>query len=285
MEKGKKGTVFLIALLILIIACLVGYIAYDKISNKVDGDNDSTPKQEEKISEEEVKNLHDSLIIKDTEASLYFEKNVSIDTMDDELIQYLITKYGDENNWQQELDKYMNNNNKLDSSNANFDKVASVSKSQIDSMLKDIFNSEKVLEIKDGAIYGYRAWSVKYSASDNMFYLSAGTAGAEYGGLKSKMIKYEQDNDNLYVYDKVVTCHVSQTFGCYNGASYQNGYFVTQEQDAKIKNESANSNEYDKVVNYDYIFNTYENKLDTFKSTFKKANNGKYYWYSTEIEK
>ena len=56
-------------------------------------------------------------------------------------------------------------------------------------------------------------------------------------------------------------------------------FFVTSQQDVKIKNDTDNY-AYDNVVNYDYIFDKYGNKIDTYKTTFKKASDGKYYWYS-----
>jgi hypothetical protein len=283
--KSNKGLIVIIVILIVLLLGVVGYICYDKgvFDELIEKDKPVEEPKKEELSEEEVMKLHDSLIIGDTEAALYFDKNVSIGSMTDELVEYLITKYGDENHWKDKLDEYMSaHNNTLDASDSGFDKVATVSKSTIESMLKDLTNVTKTLDIKNGKIYGYRAWSVKYVLNDDAFNLSAGTVGAEYGGLKSKMIKYEQNGDNLYIYDKVVTCHVSQTFGCYNGStSRKDGYFVTVQQDAKIKNDTDNYS-YDSVVNYDYIFDKYSDSLTTYKTTFKKVSDGKYYWYSSE---
>lgn len=284
-KKSNKGLIILVIFLTIALLGSIGYICYDKgVFDSLLGKDKpvvAEPKQEEKLSEEEVMKLHDSLIIGDTEATLYFDKNVSVDSMTDELVEYLITKYGDENRWEVKLHEYMSaDNNSLDASDSGFDKVAIVSKSTIESMLKDFTNITKTLDIKNGSSYSYRAWSVKYVLNEDAFNLSAATGGAEYGGLKSKMLKYEENGDNLYIYDKVVTCHVSQTFGCYNGN--KNGYFITVQQDAKIKNDTDNYSNYN-VVNYDYIFDKYGDKLSTYKTTFKKASDGKYYWYSSEI--
>jgi hypothetical protein len=37
------------------------------------------------------------------------------------------------------------------------------------------------------------------------------------------------------------------------------------------------------VVNYDYLFENRKDKLNTYKHTFRKGNDGNYYWYSTEL--
>lgn len=39
----------------------------------------------------------------------------------------------------------------------------------------------------------------------------------------------------------------------------------------------------EKEIKSDVIFNELDNKLNTYKTTFKKADDGKYYWYSSEI--
>ena len=288
-KKSNKGLIAIIIILVILLLGSIGYICYDKgIFDGLLGKDKPVeePKKEEKLSEEEVMKLHESLILGDTETSLYSTEKISVDNIGDEIITYLLTKYADENNWERKLDEYYKKNEDRNTSESSFNKVASVDKSTIESMIKDEFNVSSSLNINNGQIYGYRAWSISYSANDSMFYLSAGTAGAEYGGMKSKMIKYEQNNDELYIYDKVITCHVSQTFGCHddsvivdNNTDY---YFVTKEKDSKIKNNSDDYS-YEKVVNYDYIFENYGNKIGTYKTTFKKASDGKYYWYSSEI--
>ena len=268
---------------------LVGYICYDKgvFDEFLDKDKQTEEsKREERLSEEEIMKLHDNLILKDTEASLYSYKTISVNDITNEIIVYLITKYADENNWEGKLNEYYEqHNNEVDSDVEKFNKVASVSKSIIESMIKDYFGVERKIELKDGEFYGYRAWSVKYSLKDDTFYLSAGTAGVEYGGMKAKMLKYEQNNDELYIYDKVITCHISQTFGCHDNSviidDNTDYYFITKEKDSKIKNDSEDYS-YGKAVNYDYIFEKYNDKIGTYKTTFKKSN-GKYYWYSSEI--
>ena len=35
--------------------------------------------------------------------------------------------------------------------------------------------------------------------------------------------------------------------------------------------------------NFDLIYKDFDSELNTYKHTFKKADNGNYYWYSSEI--
>ncbi len=286
-EKNGKGG--LIALLLIIIVGLLGYICYDNgLLNKLIKKDKIEPKVEEKLNEEEVLKLHDSLIWDDTGTTLYFDKKVNVYDNTEEVVNWLITKYADENNWAGILEDFYKRKLEKQTTEEEFNNVASVSKSQIETMLKDNFNVDKKLVLNDSSYYSYRAWSVKYTSSDDSFHLEAGTAGAEYGGIKAKLVKYDQNGDELIIYDKVVMCHVSQTFTCYDGPRYNKTFFITANQDSQIKKkDDLNSKNwtYDDIVDYDYVFNTYGDQLDTYKTIFKKASDGKYYWYSSEIEK
>ena len=44
--------------------------------------------------------------------------------------------------------------------------------------------------------------------------------------------------------------------------------------------KKSNSKE---VINEEYMFNHYSDRIHTFKHTFRKGNDGNYYWYSSQI--
>ena len=292
MEKSKtnKGLVVMVVILSVLLMGAVGYICYDKFMVKEEPVADNEPK-EEKLSEEEVMKLHDSLIIKDTEASLYFKDDIDVDKNTNELVEYVLTKYAEENNWKKQLDEFYENEAEKNSND--YSKAFSVSKDEIENMLNKTFNVNKTLELKDKQTYSYRAWVITYSAEDNMFYLDAATTGPEYGGLKNKLTKYEQEGNTLYIYDKFVMCHLANGAECYKTSSYN--LIVTASKQKESEDVKYDSNiikkdyngvvepVYDEYINYDYIFENYSDKLNTYKTTFKKADDGKYYWYSSEI--
>ncbi len=272
--KKIKGLVITIVILSILLIISIGYIIYDKVLIDFNSETNEKPlKEEVKLTEDEVNELHDTLILDDDDTNLYFNKSLSVENDYNELISYLLTFYADEHNWEEKVEKLDEN-----SSAEEFSRVAEVSKSTIDDMLKEKFNVDKSFDVKENS-YLYRAKSIVYSSEDEMFYLDASSMGMEYGGVKAKMLKYEQEDDKLYIYDKVVTCHVAQSIqstGCYDGGVYANSQkFVSYEKDNKIRI----NDEFD----YDYIFNKYSNDLKTYKTTFKKSSNGKYYWYSLEV--
>ena len=106
---------------------------------------------------------------------------------------------------------------------------------------------------------------------------------------KSKMLKYEQNGNELYIYDKVIRCNGSV---CYKTKVFgDNNDIVLASFDGKfsskfkytIDKKIISSSENDFSINFDYIFDKYSNLFNTYKTTFKKGTDGKYRWISSEI--
>jgi len=287
-KKSNKG---IIVLLIIIIIGLVGYICYDKgVFDNLLGRDEviEEPKQETKLTEEEVNKLREKLILtfrKEYTASLYFDHKVTLDTMSDELVNYLIQKYGDsDSTLEEKIDNWMDDHN----NNIGYgdDVIASVSVKDINNILKSTFNTSATVSPKesDNYLYHYNGSFIKYNSSTNNFDVVSAVTVDEFGIPKSKMVKYDQSGDELYIYEKVLICKFGQTDAssrCYTPSSIANigNPFVEVTKDSKIKINANGKVAFD----FDYIFEKYGDRIDTYKTTFKKADNGNYYWYSSEI--
>ena len=283
MEKSKtnKGLVVMVVILSIALLGAIGYICYDKFMVKVEDPKQEEPKQEEKLSEEEVNNLRKGLILDEEygmQASLYFDHNVSIDTMSDELVNYLIKKHCDQNQVSSKIDSWMKEHNNDVSSGDSV--IYSFYKQELANILKSTFNTDKDLNIKESTdyIYMYNSNGIKYNSNDEMLNVVSSINPSEPGTIQTKMTKYDQQNNEVYVYEKVMLCYYGQSFDS-NGCTNSHGYFVKITDDSKIMSNNGEN----RTFNYDYIFENYSDKLNTYKTTFKKADDGKYYWYSSEI--
>lgn len=158
MEENKKSNKVLIVLVVILSVLLIGatsYICYDKFMVKEEPVADNEPK-EEKLSEVEVNNLRKGLILDEEygmQASLYFDHNVSIDTMSDELVNYLIKKHCDQNQVSSKIDSWMKEHNNDVSSGDSV--IYSFYKQELANILKSTFNTDKDLNIKESTDYIY----------------------------------------------------------------------------------------------------------------------------------
>ena len=278
-KKGNKGLIFLFVFLIIIILGLVAYICYDKgMFDSFLGKEE--PKVEEnakveKLSEEKVMELHDSLITEGRGAGLYFSKDVTINDIDSKyLMPYVILSYVKDNN--------------IINITADPNNTTVVTKDEVDDYIKTNFNTDKVFSLKYdkngfNAIYTYWKYRMTLCYYDKDSY-TLSNAGHSNGidQYYNKFLKSEQDGDNLYIYDKVF---VFSTGDGYSEVISGNDIILEYDlwtkkfnsKDTKWFNSKINA------ANEDYIFDNYSDKLDTYKTTFKKADDGKYYWYSSEI--
>lgn len=308
-KKSNKGLIVFVIILIILLLGTTGYICYDKgLFDSLLGKEKSVEKikKEKKISEEEVMKLHNNLMIKD--GDLYSKSNINIDTISSsDLIPYVLIEYSKKNgiNLDNEIDvidcEEQYNDNKIhlckyDDSKEDFvsvpkDSVVSISKSDIDKEIKLLFNTDRVFELTDYTeYYGNQMVPVfVYSKDDNKFYLVNRGQGGDLGiyNANNKLLKFEQDENNIYIYDKVVRCMSSI---CYKTQAYgdnsdivlmadeRNGISATVDSNILEKNTGT-----DLKINFNYIFDKYGNLFNTYKTTFKKASDGNYYWYSSEI--
>ena len=314
-KKSNKGLIITIIILILIILLLgaAGYICYDKgvfnFNKQKEEKVTSTTKKSNNITKEEVTKLHDSLIVSDTD--LYFSKNVNINTISEEyLLSYILTKYEKEHPQTINFDYYdcysdddddgahVCTNSKTVSTDELEKNVPFISKEEIDKEIKEFFNTDRTIEAKNNKIYTGENLNTFSIYIDGNFYLITPRMGGDAGGFtnKAKMLNYEQNGDELYIYDKVVNCNIY----------YKDCFNKSVKDEKNLKNETvliANTNNSfadgknkyildkdfiissgdNQPIDYDYIFQKYSNIFNTYKTTFKKGTDGKYRWISSEI--
>ena len=86
--------------------------------------------------------------------------------------------------------------------------------------------------------------------------------------------KVEKDQESIYIYDKFI--YVDYTnFDTTSGDSKIHIY-TSADKTEELGTETS-------LTTTKELFEKYENKLKTYKHTFKKAENGSYYWLSSEI--
>ena len=107
-----------------------------------------------------------------------------------------------------------------------------------------------------------------------------------YGGGKgtsehgySELVKAEKSGDEIYIYDKFI--YVDYTSIDIGETNPKIHIYTTADKGDDISTETAT--EFSDNVKPAKLFTKYESKLNTFKHTFKQAQDGTYYWVSTEI--
>ena len=287
-KKGNTGLIVLVIFLTIALLGSIGYICYDKglFDNSLGKDKPGEElKSEEKLSEEEVIKLHDSLITKDKEYGLYFNSKVMLDNISaDDFIPYVVLNYASDNNIKYDA---------LYGYNADVDKYivegTQYEKSEIDKYANEEYNLNKELTLLKDENSDYASmWlynskkQLVYDTMNRVYYFVS--VGYDSGTITvaSKLLKYEQNSDELYIYDKFVACgDYMEGKGCSLSMSDidDNKYFIESDsRTGKVINIDDAKN-----INADYVINNMINKLKMYKHTFKKTSDGKYYWYSSEI--
>ncbi len=316
-KKSNKGLVIVIIILVILLLGSVGYICYDKgVFDSFLGKEEPKPEEKEKkLSEEEVKKLHESLIAYD--ADLYFAKKMNINSITaDEIMPYILMKYALDNGIIANMEggiriiadcgskgthKFDDNKVHLcgyDGTDENSElaeisksEAISVSKADVDAKIKEVFNTDRVFELDDYTIFGgyQNDFYFIYSKEDSKFYvvMPVQSGDAWIYTKDSKTIKTEQKNGSIYIYDKVIRCSGDH---CFNKASYDAEADVVVAATKKYQNDYVidkkiikDSDDQGYNIDFDYIYEKYGEKFNTYKTTFKKASDGKYYWYSSEV--
>ena len=127
-----------------------------------------------------------------------------------------------------------------------------------------------------------------YHFDTKTYYFGHGYRGSASNKIFTKLIAVEEDNANIYFYDRAVYCSWGPGNACWSSSDqelYTSAIFEFNDIDNGEKYDEIKSvNDGDLILNEDYVFNKYADKLNTYKHTFKKVN-GNYYWVSSEIVK
>lgn len=321
-KKGNKGLIILIVILIILLFLATSYICYDKgvFDDFIEKGN---TEQEEKLAEEEVKKLHNNLITTSKGFGFYFNHKVSIDEIPSDLmLQYAIDNYLDEKNIKYNPDDYYkyticgdnskeyyfcdryDDNVKPKEINNDITKKMTINKEEIDLYIKNHFNTNRDF------VYGEEMYiytknndlRVDYNSNKKEYYLTIPQVGGVSYIVDSQFISFEEKNNELVIFDKVLVCATELgTDECYrylysdsfNREDYDNNNIllvhsngiVYGKDDKIISDGNKYFENYDKNMNsnFNLIFKDFSSELKTFKHKFKKASDGKYYWYSSEI--
>ena len=136
---------------------------------------------------------------------------------------------------------------------------------------KEIFN-ENNYDWKD---YIGCAGRLEYK-NDNyyLFGFDGGGKGSSIGSY-SKLQKAEKNQDYIYLYDKFIY------------VDFENLDMLEGDQKAHVYTEADEKNDIGTESDYpskvEELYKKYENKLKTYKHTFKQNEDGSYYWVSSEI--
>ena len=268
-KKSNKGIIVLVVLMFIIILGLVGYICYDKgVFDGLLGKDKPKPKQEEqveeKLTEEEVKELLKTVPVSRWDgldaysASSFDDSVLTIDNVNHSLLlgHVLYTRVTP---------------SKFDGKAATLEKA-----------VKDFYNIDNVNH-QDFFPYDYDSTNNKYTQKEGI-----GGPTATYDFM-TELVNFNVENNILSIYEKVGfivndSFVDADSFGGYSLATvklYYKDVNSTISKDDIVKEiGSLQDVQGGKAKTY---FENNLNKFNTFKHTFKKANDGKYYWYSTEI--
>lgn len=140
----------------------------------------------------------------------------------------------------------------------------------IDQKTKAIFNQT------NSNWKNYTGCSGQLDYKNNCYYLSEFDGGGKGTSISAyaELQKAEKDKEFIYIYDKYIYVD-STNYDIGEGDSKIHIYTSADETD-----DIGIESEYSIKINE--LYKKYENKLKTYKHSFKKAEDGSYYWYSTE---
>ena len=124
----------------------------------------------------------------------------------------------------------------------------------------------------------------------------AGGGDVPWSESRSQLAKAESDKNNIYLYDNYL--HMVRVDNIINGIDYGGIVDIYATSDRKISiakkfnleengayngTDNLTADEFGKVYMNNILNSLGENAIKTYKHTFTKDANGKYYWVSTEI--
>ena len=141
------------------------------------------------------------------------------------------------------------------------------------SKMKEMYNT--VFEISEKEHYHVGSTYLNYI--NGKFSFSSGGGGASFEYDFCKLLEAYEENDNLYIVDKKISFYIDHSEK--KCIIYNNWYDknILKELDA---NACAQIEGVASIK--DYLFSNYNEYSSKYIHTFKKNENGQYYWYSTE---
>ena len=256
------------------------------------------------LSDEAIEELHSSLKTTNGGYGFYFNEAIDAETITAEiLLPYIMAEYADAN----DIDLSVQNLYTFsDYESFSKDKGAleGFSKKEIDEFIKQRFpiardftpDVEHPWNHHDGSeVYLYEvpnfAAFFLYDVNDEMYYFVSVPRMNAISQIYQNFVKAEQTEDAVYIYDKPIIDMTGSTYHTISTA-FKSGY-LSEEDNQAYKDEycldSYNMKELPAYVTEDgefdseIAFDTFKSRIPTYKHTFKKADNGNYYWFASEI--
>ena len=311
MEIKEKIWRVLLPILILAGFVLLGFASWHLMNSLRGNDSNETSSSiDEKEEKENTKELDDkqakaytSLTTIDKSYGFYFNEDVSIDKISDyNMIKYALNNYVKENNISLESDLVC-----LEFEAEYCDDVTfpTVKSDTISKYLKDKFNTsrnfsltpdnvpDQYIDSEEYVVMPIHDGFCNYNFSKKVYSFGTIATGGMYRKIHTKLYKTEEDGDKLYFYDKAFVEETGQGYislmtYLFDESSVNDNEFFSYDTEDSKKHKEINIVKEDGTkiysVNVDYIFEKYDDKLTSYKHTFKKVN-GNYYWVSSEIVK
>jgi len=255
------------------------------------------------LSEEAIEQLHSSLKTSGSNYGFYFPEDVNIDTISaEQIMPYVMLKYAEENNidiTEIKFDlQFLMGTEIPEDYDMSKDDVISVSKEEIDNFAKTLFNTQREFTLTgshgDNKQYFLRmlglggTCSFLYDTEKEIYYYGYIPSGGSEEKVYQEFIKADQEDDTVFIYDKAFI--LSRSTGilldkAFYGERDENTFWYY----AFGEGESDSDEEYSKYVNSDgyavsdAVFEDFDSEINTYKHTFKKGEDGNYYWYASEI--
>lgn len=301
-NKNNKGNVLVVLVIVLLISTLAlsGFIVYDKFikEDEVVENNGGNKEEDKNVIEEPkedknesvvvditnsdiVKKLHASLITKNKTYGLYFEDKISVnDTTNEKLLRFNFINY------------YFDNNLKVNCCGGEVLEYSTmISKSNFNSYMNKKYNNDLNYYLETGKTTGlFKQYTVTSYENEYGYYGVAKGSGTTI--VENKLLKAEQQGEYIYIYDNATSCtsegdralcrsvvndSMLTTDAVYMCLTDLEGNTICDNE------EGPGRDNFEKFSSY--VLNNLSDELNTFKHTFKKANDGNYYWISSEISK
>lgn len=225
------------------------------------------------------------------EKIVYQEKEVTNQTITNQLKLLTIFTNLDK---KEAIESNMTKQELLEKTGAEDSEYLRYKKETIDKKAKEIFGPEVVIQHEDcPPADGYAR---KYKDGIYECYEYQGGGGTGWEQSQAKLLKAEQKGDEIYLYDKYV--HLVEQPEMKDGFAEFGAFDIYATSDRKIKIASKINlqekgvyegledlgfgEEYNQKI-FDRIDKITNNKIRTFKHTFKKDSTGNYYWDSTKL--
>lgn len=229
------------------------------------------------ISENDKIKLFNSLLTPSEEYGLYFTKDVTIEKIDDsDLLKYALEKYVVDNKMKMDntIDCFIGNGSCVEEEVAKYE---SASKTQVDNYISKLFNTTRQFNSESGSINGYTTGMYAYDSAKKTYYFGQKASSGGWGEYNHKLVKAEEDSNNVYVYTKFFYKSCAEAYCDSKTGKLMYLNFPTNEIPLDKAFYLGNKDD-------NFIFENYSDKMNTYKHTFKKTN-GNYYWRSSEIVK